>query len=73
MGFTGSMCIHPRQVLVVNRGFSPTSEERDWAARVVAADGAARAAGLGVVLLDGRMVDKPIVDRARRCLAAPPS
>jgi citrate lyase subunit beta/citryl-CoA lyase len=73
MGFTGSMCIHPRQVLVVNRGFSPTLEERDWAARVVAADGAARAAGLGVVLLDGRMVDKPIVDRARRCLAAPSS
>jgi citrate lyase subunit beta/citryl-CoA lyase len=65
MGFTGSVCIHPRQVPVVNRGFSPNAEERAWAARIVDADHAARAAGLGAVLLDGRMVDKPIVDRAR--------
>jgi len=72
MGFTGSMCIHPRQVQALNRGFSPSAEEREWAARVVAAAEAARAAGLGVVLLDGRMVDKPIVERARRCLAASP-
>lgn len=69
MGFTGSVCIHPRQVPIVNRGFSPTPGERAWAARVVAADEAARAAGLGAVLLDGRMIDKPIVERARRWLA----
>lgn len=72
MGFTGAVCIHPRQVPVVNGCFSPSAEERAWAARVVAADVAARAAGQGVVLLDGRMVDKPIVDRARRWLAAGP-
>ena len=72
MGFTGSVCIHPRQVPVVNRGFSPSAEERTWAVRVVAADEAARASGLGAVLLDGRMIDKPIVDRARRWLDAPP-
>lgn len=71
MGFTGSVCIHPAQVPVVNRGFSPSAEERAWAARVVAADEAAHAAGLGAVLLDGRMIDRPIVDRARRWLAAP--
>lgn len=69
MGFTGSVCIHPRQVPVVNRGFSPTADERAWAARVVTADDAARAAGLGAVLLDGRMIDRPIVERARRWLA----
>jgi len=69
MGFTGSVCIHPRQVPIVNRGFSPTADERAWAARVVAADEAARAAGLGAVLLDGRMIDRPIVERARRWLA----
>lgn len=69
MGFTGSVCIHPRQVPIVNRGFSPTADERAWAARVVAADEAARTAGLGAVLLDGRMIDRPIVDRARRWLA----
>lgn len=68
MGFTGSVCIHPRQVPIVNRGFSPTAEERAWAARVVAADEAARTAGLGAVLLDGRMIDRPIVERARRWL-----
>ena len=71
MGFTGSVCIHPRQVPIVNRGFSPTADERAWAARVVAADEAARAAGLGAVLLDGRMIDRPIVERARRWLAFP--
>ncbi|MFO1200602.1 MAG: CoA ester lyase [Burkholderiaceae bacterium] len=71
MGFTGSVCIHPRQVPVVNQGFSPSAEERAWAARVVAADEAARATGLGAVLVDGRMVDTPIVERARRWLDAP--
>jgi citrate lyase subunit beta/citryl-CoA lyase len=68
MGFTGSVCIHPRQVPVVNRGFSPSEQELAWAQRVLAADGAARAQGLGAILLDGRMLDKPIVDRARRWL-----
>lgn len=70
MGFTGSVCIHPRQVPVVNAGFSPSAAEREWAQSVVSADEAARQAGLGAVLLNGRMIDKPIVDRARRWLAA---
>lgn len=68
MGFTGSVCIHPRQVPVVNQGFSPSEQELAWAQRVMAADQAARAQGLGAILLDGRMLDKPIVDRARRWL-----
>lgn len=68
MGFTGSVCIHPRQVPIVNRGFSPSAAEQAWAARVVAADDAARAQGLGAVLVDGRMIDRPIVERARRWL-----
>lgn len=72
MGFTGSVCIHPRQVPIVNRGFSPSAEELAWAERVVAADEAASRAGLGAVLLDGRMIDRPIVERARRCLAMAP-
>lgn len=71
MGFTGSVCIHPRQVPVVNRGFSPTDEERAWASRVVAAADSALAAGIGVVLLDGRMIDRPIVERARQWIAVP--
>ncbi len=72
MGFTGSVCIHPRQVPIVNRGFSPSAEELAWAERVVAADEAASRAGLGAVLLDGRMIDRPIVERARRWLAMAP-
>ena len=68
MGFTGSVCIHPRQVPIVNCGFSPSAEELAWAERVVAADEAACRAGLGAVLLDGRMIDRPIVQRARRWL-----
>ena len=72
MGFTGSVCIHPRQVPIVNQGFSPSAEELAWAERVVAADEAASRAGLGAVLLDGRMIDRPIVQRARRWLGLTP-
>jgi citrate lyase subunit beta/citryl-CoA lyase len=69
IGFTGSVCIHPRQVPVVNAGFGPTPEELAWARRVVAAAAEARARGQGAVLLDGRMIDRPIEERARRWLA----
>jgi citrate lyase subunit beta/citryl-CoA lyase len=70
IGFTGSVCIHPNQVAIVNRGFSPSAAELEWAQKVVDADQAARAKGLGAVLLEGKMIDKPIVDRAQRWLAA---
>ena len=69
MGFTGTVCIHPRQVPVANEGFGPTPEEIAWARRVVAAAEEARGRGEGAVLLDGRMIDRPIEDRARRWLA----
>jgi citrate lyase subunit beta/citryl-CoA lyase len=69
IGFTGSVCIHPRQVPVVNEGFGPTPEEIAWARRVVAAAEEARGRGEGAILLDGRMIDRPIEDRARRWLA----
>lgn len=70
IGFTGSVCIHPNQVAIVNSGFSPSAAELEWAQKVIDADQAARAKGLGAVLLEGKMIDKPIVDRARRWLAA---
>jgi len=73
IGFTGSVCIHPNQVAIVNRGFSPSAEELEWAHKVVEADQAALAKGLGAVLLEGKMIDKPIVDRARRWLASRPA
>jgi citrate lyase beta subunit len=69
LGLRGKACIHPAQVPVVNRAFDPTESELVWARRVLAADEAAAAQGLGVFALDGAMVDLPVVERARRLLA----
>lgn len=65
-GFSGTVCIHPRQVPVANAGFAPTAQQLEWARKVIAADEAARAHGQGAVKVDGRMIDRPIVERARR-------
>ena len=65
LGFGGKLCIHPRQVAPARAGFRPSAEDVSWARTVVAAVGEG-----GVALVDGRMVDKPVVDRARRILAA---
>lgn len=64
LGFTGKLCIHPRQVAAVNEAMSPTTEELAWAGRVLEA-----AAGAGAVRVDGQMVDPPVVERARRIAA----
>lgn len=69
IGFTGTVCIHPRQVPVAIAGFGPSPQELQWARDVVAAADAAQAQGAGAVQLDGRMVDRPVVERARRWLA----
>ncbi|WP_418318323.1 HpcH/HpaI aldolase/citrate lyase family protein [Piscinibacter sakaiensis] len=68
IGFSGTVCIHPRQVAVANSGFAPTPQQLDWARKVVAADEQARGQGRGAVTLDGRMIDRPIVARARHWL-----
>ncbi len=68
IGFSGTVCVHPRQVAVANAGFGPAEQELAWARKVLAADEKARAQGLGAVTLDGRMIDRPIVERARRWL-----
>lgn len=65
LGFGGKCCIHPRQVDVVNRSFSPTSEEIAWARKVLSA---ARAAGGAAVALDGEMLDRPVYARAEGIL-----
>jgi citrate lyase beta subunit len=69
LGFRGKACIHPAQVEVVNRVFSPTDEEVARAARVVEAYEAAVDEGRGAVALDGEMIDLPVVERARGVLA----
>jgi citrate lyase subunit beta/citryl-CoA lyase len=67
LGFGGKLCIHPAQVAAVNVCFAPTPEEIAWAHRVL--DAANRAAGAAVAV-DGRMVDRPVIENARRILAA---
>jgi citrate lyase subunit beta / citryl-CoA lyase len=73
LGFTGAMAIHPRQVAILNEAFSPSAEEITWARRVKVAAMAATARGDGAITLDGRMIDKPIVDRALRLLRDAPA
>jgi citrate lyase subunit beta / citryl-CoA lyase len=70
MGFQGKMCIHPNQVGVVNRVFTPTNAEIDFAERVVAAFAQAEKEGSAAIQLDGKFIDYPIVYRAQRTLDA---
>jgi citrate lyase subunit beta/citryl-CoA lyase len=69
LGFGAKLCIHPRQVPIVNGAFSPGAAEVAWAQRVVEA---AAASGGAAVAVDGKMVDAPVLARARRLLAASP-
>jgi citrate lyase subunit beta/citryl-CoA lyase len=66
LGFGGKLCIHPRQVAAVGAAFRPTAAELEWAQRVLAAFEASQGAATA---LDGKMIDKPVVDRARRLVA----
>ncbi len=68
LGFQGKMCIHPNQIAVVNRAFTPSDAEIDFAERVVAAFARAEAEGSAAFQLDGKFVDYPIVYRARQVL-----
>jgi citrate lyase subunit beta/citryl-CoA lyase len=68
MGYTGFMCIHPRQVVVTNRVYTSTPEEVALAMEIVAAYDAAAKEGRGAIALHGRMIDAPVVDQARATL-----
>ena len=65
MGFSGKLCIHPRQVALINESFSPSEAEVSWAERVSTA---AQAAAGAAVAVDGKMVDQPVLVRAERIL-----
>jgi citrate lyase subunit beta/citryl-CoA lyase len=66
MGFEGMGCVHPRQIPVVHRVFAPTAEELQRASRIVAAFREAEKKGLAVVSLGSKMIDPPVVERARK-------
>lgn len=68
IGFTGAVCIHPAQVPIVNAAFSPSAEELAWAQAVVEAFDAALARGKSAVAVQGRMVDPPVYEQAKRLL-----
>lgn len=68
LGFTGKLSINPRHIDLIHSVFNPSEKEIDWALRVVAALRQAESEGSGAINLDGKMIDKPIVDRANRVL-----
>lgn len=69
LGFDGKTLIHPNQIEPANRAFAPTPEAVEAARRVIDAHAAARAAGQGVIVIDGRLVENLHVEQARRTLA----
>lgn len=69
MGFDGKTLIHPSQISVTNRVFAPSAEEIDLAKRYVSAFREAEAAGRGVAVVDGRLVENLHVENAQRLLA----
>ena len=69
LGFRGKACIHPAQVEIVNRVFSPAEDEIAHARRILDSYERGLAEGRGAVALDGEMIDLPVVERARRLIA----
>lgn len=65
LGYSGRLCIHPRQVAIIQQELAPSSEEIAWARAIVAST----APTDGVTTVNGEMVDKPVLGRAHRILA----
>jgi citrate lyase subunit beta / citryl-CoA lyase len=68
LGFSAMSSIHPGQIDPINQMFSPTPEEIDYATKVVQAFEEANARGDGSIAFGGQLIDRPIVERARRAL-----
>ncbi len=64
-GFQSKLCVHPRQVPGIHQGFAPTAAEVAWAQRVCK-----EAGGGAAVAIDGKLIDAPILEQARRIVAA---
>lgn len=65
MGYAGVLCIHPSQVATIHEVFEPSAEEKEWAQRVL---DAAQETGLAAFKLDGKMVDMPVIEKAKQIL-----
>ncbi len=68
LGFDGKSLINPNQIVLIHNLFAPTQKEVDHAERVIAAAEEAERNGSGVVSLNGKMVDSPIIERAKLVL-----
>jgi citrate lyase subunit beta/citryl-CoA lyase len=69
LGFDGKTLIHPKQIAAANAVFAPSAEEIEWSRRIIAAHAEAVAAGKGMVLVDGRLIENLHVENARRLVA----
>ena len=69
LGFDGKTLIHPKTLAAANQIFAPSPEELEFARRVIDAHGAAEAQGLGVVVLDGKLIEALHVAEAKRLMA----
>jgi len=69
LGFEGMGCIHPRQIPVIRKGFLPGADEIEKAGKIVMAAENALSMGLGVVSLGSKMIDPPVVARARKIIS----
>ena len=65
LGFNGKQCIHPDQVPIAQKAFAPSEDEVTWATRVLIADEKADKQGRGAWTLDGKMIDVPVVGKAK--------
>ena len=65
LGFNGKQCIHPSQVEIAQRAFAPDEKEVEWAVRIVIANEKADKQGRGAWTLDGKMIDVPVVGKAK--------
>jgi citrate lyase subunit beta/citryl-CoA lyase len=68
MGFQGKLVIHPDQISPVNQVFTPSEEETTYARRIVEAFEVAVSQGQASISLDGKMIDTPVAERARKLL-----
>ena len=69
MGFNGKSLVNPRQIELLHQVYAPTLKDVEHAREVIAAAEEAESRGLGVVSLNGKMIDGPIIDHARKVVA----
>jgi citrate lyase subunit beta/citryl-CoA lyase len=69
LGFDGKTLIHPKTIDAANRVFAPAEKEIEWSKKIIAAHAEAAAAGKGVVVVDGKLIENLHVENARRIVA----